>query len=217
MKFTAGNIYHVYNEGNNRQPLFITNEDYLAFLGGIRNTIHTASDIISYTLMPNHFHLIIASDERSEKQVTQGGLILDTLTNKFRELLSQYAKSFNDRYSRSGSLFRQKTKSKCLSTPFDLQPPWTVDDIQQHCFHYIHQNPLHAGLVNKLEDWQFSSYPDFAGLRNDTLCNKELAAKYCSYQPSTFKTQSLLCIPEEIIPHIYQSKKNNGLPHLQII
>ena len=42
-------------------------------------------------------------------------------------------------------------------------------------FHYIHQNPLRAGLVQQLEDWGFSSLPDYAGRRNGTICNRELA------------------------------------------
>ena len=45
------------------------------------------------------------------------------------------------------------------------------NDYLLSCFLYIHQNPLQAGLVNKLEDWEFSSYLDYVGLRNGTLVN----------------------------------------------
>ncbi len=59
-------------------------------------------------------------------------------------------------------------------------------DYYFNCFHYIHQNPLVAGLVKNLEDWNFSSFKDYAGKRNGTLCNKSLAVKFCSYDPETF-------------------------------
>ncbi|MEO5889259.1 MAG: hypothetical protein ABIQ31_03355 [Ferruginibacter sp.] len=37
-----------------------------------------------------------------------------------------------------------------------------------------------------MEDWEFSSFKDYAGLRNGTLCSKELAKKYCGYLPNNF-------------------------------
>jgi hypothetical protein len=38
-----------------------------------------------------------------------------------------------------------------------------------HLSRYIHLNPVAAGLVRRLEDWEFSSYLEFVGLRNGTL------------------------------------------------
>jgi hypothetical protein len=38
-----------------------------------------------------------------------------------------------------------------------------------HLTRYIHLNPVAAGLVSKAEDWEFSSYRDYLGLRNGTL------------------------------------------------
>lgn len=43
------------------------------------------------------------------------------------------------------------------------------------CFHYIHQNPLKANLVEQMEDWEMSYYKDYTGLRSGTLCNQQLA------------------------------------------
>jgi hypothetical protein len=50
------------------------------------------------------------------------------------------------------------------------------------CFYYIHQNPLRAGIVDKIEDWHYSSYRDYAGLRNGTLCNQQLAKEVLDIQ-----------------------------------
>ena len=48
------------------------------------------------------------------------------------------------------------------------------NDYLLNCFMYIHQNPLLAGLVEKIEDWEYSSYPEYVGKRNGTLVNLNL-------------------------------------------
>lgn len=152
----------------------------------IRELIKPKAEIISWCLMPNHFHLLVYTDNRILELQKQGGLQIDGLTNGIRKLLSGYARIYNSSHNRTGSLFRQKTKSKCLSVNNKEDKNHKKSDYYFQCFHYIHQNPLLAGLVKKIEDWEFSSFKDYAGFRNGTLCNKYLAAKYCSYDPATF-------------------------------
>ena len=60
MNFAEGNIYHVYNRGNNSQTLFFNHENYMFFLEKIRTHIFPHADILAWCLMPNHFHLMIA-------------------------------------------------------------------------------------------------------------------------------------------------------------
>ena len=187
MNFTPENLYHVYNQGNDKQIIFSGNEDYLIFLRIVKKNIFPHAEVIAYCLMPNHFHFLICTDERVDRFIKQGGLLIDPLTNGFRKLLSGYARIYNNHNNRSGSLFRQKTKVKCLSDISIVRDSGKkLQDYYFNCFHYIHQNPYRAGLVNKLEDWECSSFKEYALLRNGTLCNKELAAKFCSYNPATF-------------------------------
>jgi putative transposase len=68
MHFSPGEFYHVYNRGNNHQPLFFSNRNYLFFLKKIRDQILPVARIISYCLMPNHFHFIIMTTEDSTKE-----------------------------------------------------------------------------------------------------------------------------------------------------
>lgn len=194
MNFIPGNLYHVYNQGNDKQLLFSCDEDYRIFLRMVKKNISPHAEIIAYCLMPNHFHFLIYADERVETIIHQGGLLIDPLTNGFRKLLSGYARVYNNLYNKSGSLFRQKTKVKCLS---DIPPgsSYSLQDYYFNCFHYIHQNPMRAGLIQRLEEWEFSSYKDYAGLRNGTLCNKVLGAKFCSFDPVTFIKTSCQIIP----------------------
>jgi REP element-mobilizing transposase RayT len=145
--------------------------------------------------MPNHFHLMVYCDERIAELKKQGGIEIDDLTNGIRKLLSGYARIYNSRNGRSGSLFRQKSKAKCLSD-CSIKYNQNLPDYFFNCFHYIHQNPLVAGLVNRMEDWKYSSFRDYAGLRNGTLCNKMLATKFCSYEPATFITASYKIIDD---------------------
>ena len=59
MNFESGNLYHIYNQGNNRQQLFFSRENYLFFLKKIKKHILPHADILAWCLMPNHFHLMI--------------------------------------------------------------------------------------------------------------------------------------------------------------
>ncbi|MGA3288366.1 MAG: hypothetical protein ABSD46_13205, partial [Bacteroidota bacterium] len=44
---------------------------------------------------------------------------------------------------------------------------------------YIHQNPIRAGLTNKLENWKYTSYRDYVGLENTGMINKEILLQQC--------------------------------------
>ena len=59
MIFESGNLYHIYNQGNNRQKIFYVRENYLFFLNKLRRHILVHSDILAWCLMPNHFHLLV--------------------------------------------------------------------------------------------------------------------------------------------------------------
>lgn len=180
--FYPGYIYHIYNEGNNKQKIFSNHYDYLVFIRKIRKTILPHCDLIAYCLLPDHFQLLLYTDERIASWIKQGGLNMDPLTNGIRKLLSNYARQFNSRNNRTGSLFRQKTKSTCLTEL--LEEGYEIKYNYKDCFHYIHQLPCLTGLVEKPVDWRYSSCRDYALLRSGTLCNHELAIKFCGYDPS---------------------------------
>ena len=196
MDFKPHHLYHVYNQGNNRQAIFNNKEDYHTFLDLAVRDINKAASIVAYCLMPNHFHFLIGTDERVETTVQQGGIILDPLSNVFRRLLSGYARVFNKRYNQSGSLFRQKTKVKCLTDEQYNTRTHKDAGYGFNCFHYIHQNPVRAKLVNSLNEWEFSSYCEYAGISSRIICQKNMAIEFCEYDPDTFVKVSESVIPE---------------------
>ncbi len=59
MLFETGNLYHIYNQGNNRQQIFFSHENYIFFLKKLKKHILPHADILAWCLMPNHFHLMI--------------------------------------------------------------------------------------------------------------------------------------------------------------
>ena len=109
-------------------------------------------------------------EEHSAPDLASGVGIVQPLNRSIAILLSSYTRAINKQERRTGSLFQQKTKAKSLTGSADPGYPFV-------CFHYIHQNPLRAKLVKQLEDWEFSSFRDYAGLRNGTLTNKALASQ----------------------------------------
>ena len=194
MNFQPGNGYHIFNQGNNKQKVFSNDDEYRVFINLIRINIQTNCEIISWCLMPNHFHLMVYTDERILNTKKQGLLELDPLTNGIRKLLSGYARIYNSRHERSGSLFRQKTKSKCLND-YDPKRYKNQSDYFFNCFHYIHQNPFLAHLVERMEDWRYSSFRFYAGLDSEIICNKILAESLCSYDVESFIKTSYNSMP----------------------
>lgn len=176
-------FYHIYNRGINKMPLFFTRENYLYFLGKIKKHMLPHVHMIAYCLMPNHFHLLVYS---------RPNVVPGYFSNDLRVMLRSYTRSVNNQEKRTGSLFQQHTKIKRLE---EVDSSHTItsshsmtgndDDYPFNCFHYIHQNPVKAGLVKRMEDWEMSSFRDFAGLRNDSICNKELAYELLEIPKST--------------------------------
>jgi len=163
MQFLPGQTYHVYNQGNNKEDIFFRRDDYLLFLKKMKRGLTPHCSILAWCLMPNHFHWLIrvnndyAIEPQSNKTVTP----LNSLNKSIGSLLSSYTQSVNQKNNRTGSLFRKRTKAKSLDETGNDNDHYGIN-----CFLYIHQNPLRAGLVNKLGEWEFSSYQDYADLRS---------------------------------------------------
>jgi REP-associated tyrosine transposase len=182
MEFFKNELYHIYNRGNNHRQVFFKPENYIFFLKKVRRYILPYCDILSYSLMPNHFHFLIHSDERTTATKASRTQAKNVLSEGIRTLLSSYTQAINKQKQFSGSLFQQNTKAQPIvkgSMNYDL----TV-------FHYIHQNPYRANLVERMEDWEYSSFADYCGKRNGTLCNRELTIKLLGLNMKTFYEDS---------------------------
>ena len=180
MKFNPNNFYHVFNRGNNKQKIFFQKRNYQFFEGEIKEYICPHCHVLSYCLMPNHFHLLIYLAE-------QIGVVplgnMQILERKIGTLQSSYTRAINKQENKTGSLFQPKCKMVEISSERAFA-----------CFHYIHQNPLRAGLTQSLVGWDYSSFHEYINNSDKNICSKETA-----YQ--------LLHIPKENAMFIEQSYK----------
>ena len=195
MEFSNNELYHIYNRGNNKQPIFFKPDNYLYFLQKVRKFILPNCDILAYCLMPNHFHFLISSDTRTVATKLIGGKYRNVLSEGIRNLLQTYSKAINEQNKSTGSLFQQNTKAKCLTKG--------ANNYDYICMHYIHQNPMKAKLVKKMEAWEYSSFKDYCGFRNGTLCNKILAASLLGLNMKTFYNDSYKFISDDDINNLY--------------
>jgi putative transposase len=61
--FEAGAIYHIYNKTNNKEKLFLNEENYAYFLRRTAVYINPYFEIFAWTLLPNHFHMMVRVKE----------------------------------------------------------------------------------------------------------------------------------------------------------
>ncbi len=143
VSFVPGCCYHVYNRGVAGELVVMEAEDYSAFLRGFRRFLDPSGhQVLAYCLMPNHYHLLLRAGGEDLSRAMQG-------------LGMSSVNALNSRLHRSGPLFQSRFRAKAV-----LQDRYLL-----HLSRYLHLNPVEAGLVNRPEDWLFSSYRDYVGLR----------------------------------------------------
>jgi putative transposase len=203
MRFSPFYLYHIYNRGNNKQLIFFNRDNYLFFLEKTRKLIFPHCDILSYCLMPNHFHFLVYTKAEIQQAFKQKDIKESILTNATIKseserhplscaigiLLSSHSQAINRQNGTTGSLFQQKTKAKILEHP----------DSALAVLHYIHQNPFVCDLVKKMEDWEFSSFSEYTGIRKDVFCNQQLAFDLLPLNKQEFYSLSYQIIEEKKI------------------
>lgn len=182
--FVEGSFYHIYNRGNNQRDIFFQARNYEFFEEKIQRYISVHCCLIAWCLMPNHFHLLVQANRQSCTTVRDKPIPIHALTEGIRMLLSSYSKAIQKQEKSTGNLFQQKTKSKI------------VDSYLTNAFHYIHQNPLRAGLTSRLEDWKWSSFRYYF-LREgaESLLPLEAARQHLSVNWDRFHDESYAVVP----------------------
>jgi len=148
----SGGYYHIYNRGIHKQDIFLKEDDYVFYLQRLRQAKEKQkASVICYCLMPNHVHLLLRQDSKIP------------IYRVISSLHTSYSMYFNRKYDKVGHLFQSRFKQKNIEK----------DEYLLHLSCYIHLNPFIDGFVEKPEDYQWSSYPDYIDLRPGTLCDKE--------------------------------------------
>jgi len=170
-QLVTGNVYHVLNKSIAGYNIFPSFEDYERIVRIIRffsagenlprfsRFISQAKnqgksfeqyldeqmsnsppvDIIAYCIMPTHFHLLL-------RQLKDNGI-----SNFAGNVSGSYARGFNACHKRKGFLWEDRFKNV----------PVTTDEQLLHLTRYIHLNPVTSGIVEKPEQWKYSSYKEY--------------------------------------------------------
>lgn len=190
MHFEKDHIYHIYNRSN--ETVFYSKNNYLFFIEKVRKLIYPVCDLLAWCLMPNHFHMMInATEESVEYAREKHRPNVQILSKNIGTLLSSYTQALNKSVGRRGRLFAHNTQAKSISN--------FRKDYLENCFFYIHQNPLQAGLVKKIENWKYSSFIDYAEEMSDSICNKELAYQLIDIDKDNFKEQSYAIVEDRYL------------------
>ncbi len=135
-----GALYHLMSRGNDGQCIYLNDADRNLFLETISEMSERYMvDIFAYVLMPNHYHLLVRTNRANLKKAMHW-------------FGTAYTRRFNNQNSKSGHLFQGRYKSILIQNDAYL--------MQLSC--YIHRNPLRAGIVSRLTDYKWSSYPIYA-------------------------------------------------------
>ena len=137
-RFFLPNIpVHAIQRGNNRQAIFFDEADYKLYLGWLKTAAEKYScQIHAYVLMTNHVHLLITPVHR------------DSLSRLLQYVGRYYVSYVNNTYGRTGTLWEGRYKASIVEEESYLLS----------CYRYIELNPVRAGMVERPEDYPWSSY-----------------------------------------------------------
>jgi len=134
-----GAWYHVMNRGRRSESIFLDKHDYLMFvdllieISGMWNV-----NVAAYCLMTNHYHILLQTPDGN-------------ISRCMRHLNSVYTQRYNRKHGFDGQLFRGRFKSIIVCDDSHLL----------QLVRYIHKNPVKAGLVKDMPDYEWSSYKGY--------------------------------------------------------
>lgn len=171
--FVNGEYYHIFNRGVAKMQIFNNFYDHNHFIktmiyysiegpkprfsvfaptASTLNINKKVVDIICYCLMSNHFHFLL-------RQTKKGGI-----TEFVSKLSNSYTKYINIKNKRVGHLLQGNFKAVHVGTNEQLL----------HLSRYIHLNPLVSYLTKNLDNYKWSSYPEYVNLADSAICDKKI-------------------------------------------
>lgn len=139
----AGAVYHVTSRGNARKNIFKDDNDKEIFLEVLGRVVKRYNWLChAYCLMGNHYHLLIETPDAN-------------LSKGMRQLNGVYTQRYNQRHKKTGHIFQGRYKAILVEKEGHLI---------ELC-RYVVLNPVRAGIVERPEDWKWSSYLATAGLK----------------------------------------------------
>ena len=138
-----GLFRHVMARGNGRMRIFLDDMDYRKFVDVLAEVVEDSDiECWNYCVMPNHYHVTLCPTRPN-------------LSEAIRRINSAYAQWWNNRHERVGHVFQGRFKDQIVQR----------DEYLLVLCRYVALNPVRAGLSERPEDWEWSSYAATLGLR----------------------------------------------------
>lgn len=175
-------MYHIYNHANGKENIFENDGNFSFFLKRYQYYIEPIAETFAYCLMPNHLHLMVRIKDDTELQKAHSEFQKDKnmplenivpipteqfpafISKTFGNLFSAYTQAFNKQQKRKGSLFMPNFKRKEIEN----------ERYYAQLIYYIHNNPVHHGFVNNMDDWSFSSYNAYLSDKHSRVRKEEV-------------------------------------------
>jgi putative transposase len=153
-----GAWYHVMNRGLERRQIYLCDKDYSFFLRLLKEITEIFMiEIHAFSLMPNHYHLLI--------HTPQAGL-----SRAMKHLNGVYTQMFNKDHKRDGPLFRGRYKAQLVDT----------NEYLSQLMSYIHINPVEAKICNDPKDHKWTSHKYYLKETKgfEWLCTEEMLGEF---------------------------------------
>lgn len=139
-----GAVYHITGRGNAGQRIFRDDQDRQSFLTVLSSVVERYHWLChAYCLIDNHYHLLLETPDAN-------------LSLGMRQLNGIYTQAYNRRHKTFGHVFQGRFKAILVDK----------DRYLLELCRYVVLNPVRAGVVRKIEQWDWSSYRSTAGMRN---------------------------------------------------
>jgi len=185
--YVENGFYHLYNRGVEKRNIFLDKQDCIIFLRFLKQylcpkdelkmlsgtglrldrlvRVNMSEDVelLSFALMPNHFHLLVKQFDKNAISIFM------------KRLSTAYSMYFNKKYERVGPLFQGIYKGSIILD----------DSYVLHLSKYIHLNPSKLGETG-INFNEFSSYPYYLGTKHAAWVKPEFVLSYFSEQGGVF-------------------------------
>ncbi len=137
----SGAHYHITSRGNERKYIYRTNKDREKFLSYLKSAhLKYGAVIHAFCLMNNHYHIFMETPRGNLSQI-------------MLHINGAYTNYFNFRHKRRGHLFQGRYKAILVE----------ADSYAAELSRYIHLNPVRASMVNRPDQFKWSSYQHYVG------------------------------------------------------